>query len=186
MTRILLPLATLSIGMVFAAMWIGLTIGDLYTESPTNETLDWASLHRITGLAAAISVIFVESIIVTYFVGTSRWCKEVVETYQLDIKLAKHCTRLKHKTFPWALSGMLAVVGMSALGAASDPATGRHGTEWWTNIHLAGTLLGVCYLCWTYYLAWNNIQKNQGVISAIIAEVEKIRAERGLEPSEKS
>ena len=30
------------------------------------------------------SVVLVESVVVTYFIGTSRWCKEVVETYRLD------------------------------------------------------------------------------------------------------
>ena len=45
-----------------------------------------ATIHRLTGMAAALGVVFVESVVVTYFIGTSRWCKEVSETYQLDSK----------------------------------------------------------------------------------------------------
>ena len=60
-------------------------MGDLYARpEPTRETLQWATMHRLTGLAAALAVVFVESVVVTYFIGTSRWCKEVVETYQFE------------------------------------------------------------------------------------------------------
>ena len=42
----------------------------------------------LTGTSAALAVVFVHSIAVTYFIGTSRWCKEVTETYQLDASSA--------------------------------------------------------------------------------------------------
>ena len=29
-------------------------------------------------------VVFVQSVVVTYFIGTSRWVREVVETYRFD------------------------------------------------------------------------------------------------------
>src|SRR5690349_20501983 len=107
MTRIFLTLASLSVILLLGALMMGLTMGDLYQQPvPTHETLHWATLHRLTGVAAALMVVLVESIVVTYFIGTSRWCKEVVDTYQLGRDPVVASNRLKRRTFPWALSGM--------------------------------------------------------------------------------
>src|SRR3954469_24792000 len=102
MTRIFLTLASLSIILLVAAMVMGLSMGDLYERPvPSRETLHWATLHRLTGVAAALMVVFVESVVVTYFICTSRWCKEVVETYQLDPTIIQSSNKLKRRTFPW-------------------------------------------------------------------------------------
>ena len=42
------------------------------------------TLHMLLGAAAALMTVLVNSITITYFIGTSRWCKEVCETYQLE------------------------------------------------------------------------------------------------------
>jgi len=180
MTRVLLSLASLSIILMAAALIIGLTIGDLYGK-PSQEILHWATIHRLTGVAAALAVVFVESVIVTYFVGTSRWCKEVVETYQLDRDLVRSSNRFKRRTFPWAVAGMLAVVGIVALGGASDPATGRDGTQAWSQWHLLGALSGIVFIAWTYFVAWNNISANHGIVQTIVARVAQIRRQHGLD-----
>src|SRR5262245_53532612 len=39
------------------------------------------TLHMLLGCAAALVTLLVNSITITYFIGTSRWCKEVCETY---------------------------------------------------------------------------------------------------------
>ena len=137
MTRILLTLAILSLVLLVAALTMGLSVGDLY-HAPGADTLRMATVHRLTGIAAALGVVFVESVVVTYFIGTSRWCKEVTETYHLDPNRVRQSNRLKRRAFAVALVGMLTVVGVIALGAAADPATGRPNTQAWTNYHLAG------------------------------------------------
>jgi hypothetical protein len=176
-------LATLSIVLLGAALVIGLLIGDLYARPhPDAPTMRWATVHRLTGVAAALAVVFVESVIVTYFIGTSRWCKEVVETYQLDPAAVQSSNRLKRATFPWALGGMLAVVAIIALGGAADPATGRPSTEAWVDWHLVGAIVGICFIAWTYLVAWNNIVANHAIIERLVADVARIRHERGLEP----
>ena len=126
MTRIFTSLAWLALAMMGAALVVGLSIGELNRDASV-ETLRWATVHRLSGVAAALAVVLVNSIVVTYFIGTSRWCKEVSETYALDPSLVRRSTLLKRRTFPWALLGMLAVVGVIALGGAADPATGRPG-----------------------------------------------------------
>src|SRR4051812_22167611 len=122
MSRIFLTLASFSLILIIAALMLGLTVGELDPQAaPTAETLHWATFHRLTGLAAALAVLFVECIVITYFIGTSRWCKEVVETYQLDTAAVAESNRLKRRTFPWSLLGMLTVVAIGALGGAADP-----------------------------------------------------------------
>jgi hypothetical protein len=180
MTRILLTLASLAMILMIAALVLGLSIGNLYDE-PSTQTLHWATVHRLTGVAAALAVVFVESVIVTYFIGTSRWCKEVVETYRLDPASVAASNRLKRRTFPWALGGMLGVVAVIALGAAADPGTGQPNTQDWADVHLVGTLAGVLFIGWSFVVAWNNVAANHVIIQGIIAEVAHIRSERGLD-----
>ena len=180
MTRIFLTLALFSVGLLATTLILGLSIGDLHDVEDT-ESLRWFRVHFLFGLAAALSVVFVNSIAVTYFIGTSRWCKEVVQTYGLDVQLARQSYELKRHTFFWAVIGMLTVVGVIALGAASDPATGRPTAPDWAIYHLAGALAGVAVVVFTYTVAWNNIASNHQVIRNILEQVRDIRTERGLD-----
>ena len=182
MIRIFFTLACLSVTLLITALMIGLTMGDLYAKpSPADETLHWATVHRLTGIAAALGVVFVESVVVTYFIGTSRWVREVVETYRFDPAPIVASNRLKRRTFPWALAGMLAVVGIIALGGAADPATMRPNTQAWADWHLWGAFLGIAFVAWTYLIAWNNIVANHAIIQQLVAEVGRVRREHGIE-----
>jgi hypothetical protein len=185
MNRILLTLASLSLILLAAALVVGLSIGDLYHD-PTVVTLHSATVHRLTGTAAALGVVFVESVIATYFIGTGRWCKEVAETYGLDLAPVRTSNRLKRRAFAWSLLGMLTIVGVISLGAAADPATGRPNTQFWTNYHFAGAFGGLLLVAWTYVAAWNLICANQRVIEEIAAKVAGIRRDRGLDDEPKS
>jgi hypothetical protein len=187
MNRILITLASLSLVLVAAALVIGLSVGDLYHD-PTTTTLHTATIHRLTGTAAALGVVFVESVIATYFIGTSRWCKEVTETYGLQRSPIERSNRLKRRAFAWSLLGMLTIVGVISLGAAADPATGRIDpatgqliTQAWRPYHLAGAMGGLALVTWTYIAAWNLICANQRVIEEIEARVAQIRRDRGLD-----
>ncbi|MEX0978706.1 MAG: hypothetical protein WDZ48_07635 [Pirellulales bacterium] len=180
MTRIFVSLAWLALVMMAATFILGLAIDDLHTDhSP--EMLRWATVHRLAGVASALAVVLVHSIVVTYFIGTSRWCKEVSEAYALDPRFIRRSTALKRRTFPWAVMAMLAVVGVIALGAASDPATALPHTEDWVIPHLLGAIAGLAFIAWAFFVEWNNIHANHQVIDEVLAEVRRIRSERGLE-----
>ncbi|NOZ39408.1 MAG: hypothetical protein GXP24_04180 [Planctomycetes bacterium] len=181
MSRIFPSLAAISLGLFLVTIIMGLTIGDLYEIPPSEATFRWRSIHMLTGTSAAIAVLFVHSVAITYFVGTSRWCKEVTETYRLDPKPLQRSAWLKRKTFLKCVMGMLSVVGVAALGAASDPGTGGKATAEWASIHLGGAFLGLAFIAWTYYRAWLNIVANQSVIQEIVEAVAVIRRERGLD-----
>jgi hypothetical protein len=181
MTRIFPMLASLSLMLMAVALVLGFVIGDLYADPPAAATFLWRGRHMLTGVAAALAVVLVESIAVTYFIGTSRWVKEVTETYRLPAADLAESARLKRRTFPWCVLGMLTVVAVSALGAASDPGTGRADTESMAGVHQMAALAGLCVIAWTYYRAWLNIAANQDVIARIVAQVQQIRTERGLD-----
>src|SRR5690606_18365164 len=121
------------------------------------------------------------SIAMTYFIGTSRWCKEVAETYELDPNLVRRSTQLKRSAFPWAVTSMLVVVAVGALGAAADPATRRLGTEQWVTPHMLAALAGLAYIAYAFWMEGLRIMAHHQVIVEIVAEVRKIREERGLE-----
>ena len=180
MSRVFVTLAFLSLTLMVTALVLGLGIGQLHPGADP-QTLRWASVHRLVGMAAALAVILVNSIAVTYFVGTSRWTKEVAETYQLPASLVRAAQQLKWRTFPWLLVGMLAVVGVSALGAASDPATGRAGTEQWGVYHLSGAVCAIGLVSFSYVQAWNSMLTNFHLIQQVMAAVQTIRRERGLD-----
>ena len=180
MTRIFPTLAFFSLLVYLAAMVMGLMIGDLY-DHPDKTTLWLRGVHMLTGASAAIAVVFVLSIAITYFVGTSRWIKEVSETYRLDPAPLVRCTLIKRKTFPLCVVGMLTVVVVGALGAASDPGTGRPDTASMAGVHFSAVFAGLAVIGWTYYLVWRNIGKNQVVIGQVVEMVREIRQERGLD-----
>jgi hypothetical protein len=173
-------LAWLAVVMVAAAMFVGFSIEDLHSDH-SETMLRWATVHRLVGVASALAVVLVNCIVVTYFIGTSRWCKEVCETYRLAPSHVARSTMLKRRTFPWAVMGMLAMVGVVALGGAADPATLRPGTAAWVTPHLVGALAGLALVGWSFLVEWQNIHANHAVITDILAEVRRIRAERGLE-----
>ena len=180
MVRIFTTLAVFAVLLMGATLCLGLYLGDIHNVRDPDK-LHVATVHRLMGVASAIVVVLVNSIVVTYFIGTGRWCKEVSEPYELDPQYVRRSVTLKRRTFPWALMSMLAVVGVGALGAAADPATGRPGTESWVNIHLLGAMAGLVFIAVSFYFQGLQIAAHHQVIDDIMAEVRRIRLERGLE-----
>ncbi len=179
MTRIFTTLALFAFLFAGVTMVIGLSI-DLY-NNPTPADKQWAQVHRLAGVGAGVAIVFVSSIVVTYFIGTSRWCKEVVETYGLNPEFIRRSTALKRRAFPWALMTMLTAVGMVALGGAADPGTMRPDTQVWVLPHLVGALAGMSFVAAAFLVQWHYIAANHQVINDVMAEVHRIRSERGLE-----
>jgi hypothetical protein len=180
MIRIFSTLAITAVLLMAAALLLGLYVGDIHGTQDA-DVLRWAMVHRLVGLVAALVVVLVNSIVMTYFIGTSRWCKEVTETYRLDPRNLERSVRLKRGTFPWAVLSMLAVVGVGALGAAADPATLREGTEFWVTPHLVGAFAGLMFVTFAFFMEAARIAAHHAVIEDIVAEVRRIRQERGLQ-----
>ncbi|MCG8584386.1 MAG: hypothetical protein MI757_06710, partial [Pirellulales bacterium] len=139
-------------------------------------------LHFLFGLACSLVVLLVNSVSVTYFIGTSRWTKEVTAAYSLEDQYVRRCTGLKRRCFPLAVTGMLTMLGIVALGAAADPGTLRSGTAWWATPHLVGALIGTSYIALSFALQRNLILQNYGVIAEVMQQVEAKRQGPQQEP----
>jgi hypothetical protein len=148
---------------------------------------DAMTLHMLLGAAAALVTVLVNSITITYFIGTSHWCKEVCETYAIRPDLAERSTRLKRSTFPWALAGILSVILVVGLGAAADPS----GANWMRSAgfvmpHYIAAMLGLVIAIAVFWVQISRIAENYQVIEEILAEVERIRSAQGVQMEEPS
>jgi len=189
--RIFFPLALLAVAAVVGVMALGLYLHQFDVRDARDaDAQRLATVHRLSGIAAGLVVLLVESVVVTYFIGTSRWCKEVSETYRLDPSFVARSNRLKRKTFPHAVAGMLTVVTIVALGGAADPAVDLPPPPLqnliglgisWADVHLFGAVAGLALIVFGFYVMANNLLANLDVINAVMTEVKRIRTERGLE-----
>lgn len=142
-------------------------------------------LHRLLGVGSALLVLLVCSITVTYFVGVSRWCKEVAEAYKLDRALIKDSQRLKRQAFPWAVSGMLTMVAIVFFGGGSDPTIAiNQGTAEWRllfkQLHFWSALGGVAFLAWSFWKQGEKIAANYVIVARVLAGVQQARSAKGL------
>ena len=152
---------------------------------------DRKTIHFYLGVASSLLTMLVSSIGVTYFVGTSRWCREVVETYRLPAELAERSAALKRRTFPWAVLAMLVIVGIAALGALSDPSTpvSQRNPDLparFVTWHYLAAALGMLFIAWSFWIQHTRIAEHYEVIREILAEVSRVRKERGLPAEELS
>jgi hypothetical protein len=136
--------------------------------------------HWLTGVAAAIAVLFANSIAVTYFIGTNRWCKEVVDAYSLDRAYVVESTALKRRAFPWALVGMLSVIGVAFLGGLADPRISVAGGVDWRTLHFLAALMAIALIGLAFYVQWTHVVSHHALIGRVMNDVSRIRAERGL------
>ncbi|MBM4011934.1 MAG: hypothetical protein FJ286_11230 [Planctomycetes bacterium] len=172
--------ALFAVVLMAATAGLGLWLGDLHGVTDRG-VLRWATVHRLSGVFAALSVVLVNSLTVTYFIGTGRWCREVVEAYGLDRDFIGRSTQLKRSAFPFALLGMLAVVVIVALGGAADPAAGRKGSQEWVTWHLVGGLGLAAAIAWCFQAQRPALRGQQDLIGELMDEVRTARRARGLE-----
>ena len=180
MDRVFSRAAVFAVALMAATAGLGLWLGDLH-DVTDQGVLRWGTVHRLSGVLAALVVVLVNSMAVTYFIGTGRWCREVVETYGLDAELVDRGRRLKRSAFPFALMGMLAVVAIVALGGAADPASGRRGTRDWVTSHLVGGIGLAAAIAWCFQSQVPKIRRQQELIGDVMEAVRRERIARGLD-----
>ena len=180
MEKIFTSVAIFAVSLMAATAGLGLWLGDLHGQTD-QAILRWGTVHRLSAILAALLIVIVNSMSVTYFIGTARWCKEVVETYHLSDRFITKSKGIKRRSFPFALFGMLCVVAIVALQGAADPAAGRSGSEAWVSLHLFGRigLTGVIAGC--LQLQRSKIADQQSLIEEVLAEVRAMREARGLD-----
>jgi hypothetical protein len=180
MEKVFSRAAAFAVALLVATAGLGLWLGDLHDVTDP-RVLRWGTVHRLSGVLAALLVVLVNSMAVTYFIGTGRWCREVAETYRLDAAVVERSRRLKRRAFPLALAGMLAVVAIVALGGAADPATGRRGSRDWVTPHLLGGLGLTAMIAWCFQAQVPGIRRQHGLIEEVMTAVRAERLARGLD-----
>ena len=154
-------------------------------EARIAKPRDRKVIHFYLGVASSLLAMLVCSITITYFVGTSRWCREVVETYKLPSELAERSAALKRRTFPWAMMAMLTIIGVAALGGLSDPSTpvsqqNPHLPALMVQWHYLAAIGGMLLVAWSFWVQHLRIAEHYEVIQSILDEVQRVRREKGL------
>ena len=139
----------------------------------------WMTLHMLLGSAASLMAILVSSITVTYFIGTSRWCKEVCDTYQIGGGLADRAAGIKRSAFPWALIGIVTIILIVGLGAAADPSGANfERSQSLVLPHYAAATIGLLVLAVCFWMQMVRIAENYRTIEEIMGEVQRVRGEK--------
>jgi hypothetical protein len=180
MEKIFSSVAMFAVALMLATAGLGLWLGDLHGQTD-QAILRWGTVHRLSGILAALVVVLVNSMSVTYFIGTGRWCREVVETYRLPDIFILRSKAIKRRSFPFALFGMLSIIGIVALGGAADPAAGRSGSEAWVTPHLIGGIGLAAFIAFCFQAQREKISEQQLLIEDVLGEVRAVRQARGLD-----
>ena len=204
MSRIFISLSILPALLVMATMSVGWWIGDYNgkyaevaakaAERPTDSSDEQVladlellkepqsrfRIHFQLGLATALTVVLINSLSVTYLIGTSRWINEVTDAYGLSDKHADASHELKWNTIPWSVVGACSIMVIVALGAASDPGTLRQTTASWVTWHSTAAMVGASVIVIAIGVQARNIQRNAKVIAEVVDDVRKERIARGL------
>jgi hypothetical protein len=176
MTRIFLTLATanaLALALAFAlGCWSKLSDG-LHANASNVYVF-----HFLVGLFTAVGTLLTHCLIFTYFLGTGRWVKEVTLAYALpDEPWHKRTRELKRQTFPPALAAMLVTIATAAGGA------GAQLQAWPWQVHLGLATAALLINLWAFRLEYRNVTENATILDAVLREVDRIRAEKGLPPN---
>ena len=139
-----------------------------------------SSIHFLFIVATSLLCILISSVTITYFIGTSRWCREVAETYELEADLVGRSLQLKRHSFLWSFLAIGVVIVLAAFAGAANPGVRLEAAAEWGSLYqftavLSGILVAVSFHKQAGYLA-----ANYDLIREIVAEVQEIRAARGL------
>ncbi len=149
-----------------------------------NRLQGWQTVHFLLGVLAALVTVLVNSVSVTYFIGTTRWCREVVEEYGLDPALYEKSRKLKRRTYPWALAGVFVMLAIICFGAAADPSAFGVAAAQWVVVHFMMAILGTAAIGWAFWVQIGTVGENYQVIEQILDQVNVIRRQQNLEVSD--
>lgn len=176
--RIFLPLAGLSTVTLIVAMAFGLAIGD-----PKVDRVE-VPYHFLSALAALCFATLVHAIVLTYFMGTGRWIEETASAYQLPATFFERNQSIKYRTIPAMVGAFVLLLFTGALGAAADPGATIQFQGWFgiapSTLHLTAAILTIVANVGVNYLEFLALERNGDVVEQVLAEVRRIRLERGL------
>jgi hypothetical protein len=137
--------------------------------------------HMLLGILAALMTLLACSVSITYFVGTSRWFKEVVDTYKLDHSYVSLSQQTKRQSFRWSVIGAISILIVVGLGAASEPtwANAQH-SQGYVLPHYFAALGAIVLLMISFTAQYISLAANATLIESVMSDVRRIRQKRGL------
>ena len=135
------------------------------------------TLHIWVGIVAGLLTLLVNAVAITYFLGTARWCREVVETYDLDRELAQQSLAHKRRVFFLAFISMAVILAIVVFGALADPVRSYRSDlselTRWRLTHFFLALLGTGWIGLAYYWQIQRAAANARIIRTIMEQVEQ-------------
>ncbi|MEY3460171.1 MAG: hypothetical protein RL215_3328 [Planctomycetota bacterium] len=185
MKRIFLTLAVLAHVCMGVALTLGLQVGDSMSLGGRDPIVNARiGNHILIGLGALTGVTMVHALVFTWFMGTGRWIEESSRAYGLSNEFHRRSQKLKYAVLPGIMISFLMVLGTGCLGAVADPATVA-SLQTTTGISDSSLHFFSAVGTWVANLLINvmqyfRISGNSSVVEAVLAEVRRIRLERGL------
>ncbi len=185
MKRIFLTLAVLANLTLLIAFVLGWQVGDAkFLNGLDPEVNQRIGTHLLVGLGALTSATMAHALLLTYFMGTGRWIEETSRAYKLSGEWYRQNQRTKYGILPGILVSFLMLIVTGSLGAVADPATAASLERTLSindsTLHFsAAVCTGMVNLIvnLTQYFA---ISKNSAIVEGVLAEVRRIRIEKGL------
>ncbi len=163
-------------------MVLGLMIDDPKVRSVSVQA--GVQYHFLMALAALVFATLVHAIVLTYFMGTSRWIEETSAAYRLSSKLYDRSKSIKYQTIPLMIVCFLLLLFTGAMGAAADPASPMQAKGWGSvsaaTIHLIAAFSAIVANLFVNWLEFRALEKNGEIVDEVLAEVRRIRLEKGL------
>ena len=185
MKRIFLTLAVLANITLLIAFVLGWQVGDTTLNGGRDPEINSRiGTHLLVGLGALTSATMVHALLLTYFMGTGRWIEETSHAYKLSGEWRRQNQRTKYGILPGIFISFLLLVVTGSLGAVADPAT-PVSLEKTLGINDSTLHFSAAVCTWIVTLIVNMTQyfaitKNSAIVECVLAEVRRIRIEKGL------
>jgi hypothetical protein len=180
--RIFLTLTVVGTFLLLASLVLGFEIGDPRSVAPATRKL--LSYHLLVSVAALIFAALVHAVLLTYFMGTSRWMDETQHAYKFDTRWSDENRRLKYRTIPVMVICLLLLIANIPLGAMSVDRTAWMlpgvGAVSPSRVHLVFSLLTLVVNVAVNSLEYRAIRRNGELVADVMVEVRRIREARGL------
>jgi hypothetical protein len=180
-SRIFTTLASLATLILVAALILGFLIGD--PRDVSEATRKAMSLHVLTSVAALIFGVLVHAVLLTYFMGTSRWMEEVRLAYQLDTRYSLENRRLKYRTIPPMVLAVIVLIFTIPSGALSVDAGN------WTLFgvltmspaaaHRTYSLFAIVFNAAVNVIEYRAVRRNGELVASVLEDVRRIRVAQG-------
>jgi hypothetical protein len=182
MNRIFLTLCGLSTVVLVAAFVLGMQIDDPRVLDRSVQT--GVQHHVLAGLAGLCAATLVHALVLTYFMGTGRWLEETSQAYRLPADFYNEAKATKYRLLPAMMGCFALLLTTGALGAAVDPASpvqfdgglGLSAAAWHRGSAMVTLAANLAVNYWEYLALFRNGE----IVQAVLAEVRRIRLEKGL------